>query len=543
MRNKFYKFVVVLIGLWLMKPMLAPGLPVSHDGQNHLGRMANYYLAAKEGQLPPRWAPNLNAGFGYPVLNFNYPLANILGVPLIAVNFGIENTYKLIVLSGYVLGGLGMYAFLRRRFKDTSALFGALLYLTTPYQMMNIVVRGNIGETLSLALLPWILHYMDKVTGEKKLINEVFLTVALTAMWLSHNLMVLLSLPIIGFYGLVILKNGGIKKLVAPLVLSLTLVAFFWLPAVGEMNSTIMSSSSLNREYVDHFATPSELLFSPLNFGFSEPGPVDGITLNIGMLSWLVVILGVLVVLKDKRFSKLWVLFLSLFIFAILMMLPISKQVWSLIPFSGFIQFPWRLLFITVICSAVLGASLFDRIKLKWPLMILLVGYMVGTARADLVRERFSGDDLYWMSYPLTTTVIHENDPQDYDRSASFNYFSSQDKVMVYDGEAEVLTISNWNGSLHNFALNVIEDSTIIERTVYFPGWKVYANGETVELKIDKDSTFGLISYRLPKGEYEIETKFTQQTIWRVIGNGLSIFGLVIFLYRIFVVVKSKNES
>jgi len=81
------RYVMLGIGFFILtlviyQDLLKPGLPFTHDSQNHLMRIANYTIALREGQLPPRWAPNLNNRFGYPVFNFNYPLPNILTQPL-----------------------------------------------------------------------------------------------------------------------------------------------------------------------------------------------------------------------------------------------------------------------------------------------------------------------------------------------------------------------------------------------------------------------------------------------------------------------------
>lgn len=526
--------ILIFVSIWILWPIFETGLPATHDGQNHLGRMANYYLAVKQGQIPPRWAPNLNAGFGYPVLNFNYPLANILSVPLIAVNLGVENAYKSLMVLGYILGGVGTFVFLKRRFSEQAALFGAMLYISAPYQIMNIFVRGNIGETLSLSLLPWILLYIDKVVDKNKKSNQIVLTLLMAAMWLGHNLMVVLSVPMLGLYVLFLHGKKRVKKIAKPVILSWVLVAFFWLPAVGEMNNTIMASSRLNREYIEHFATFSELLFSPLSFGFSEPGPVDGMTFNVGLLNWVVVGLSLLIMLIRKRFSRFSLLFIFLFLFAFFMMLPASRLVWNLIPYAGFIQFPWRMLFITVIASSMLGAHLFDKIRLKWPLVLLFVIYLTMTSKIGLIKGWFSADDFHWFSFPLTTTVSQENDPKDFDRSAAFVYFSGDEsKIKALEGHADVTVIDKWTGSSHRYELEASEDSLIVERTVYFPGWLVEINGKRVELIIDKDKTFGLISYRLPKGVHTIESKFTQMTPLRVVGNIISIIGIMALLFEL----------
>ena len=49
-------FIFILI---YFLPYFRVGLPVTHDGENHVARFAQYYLALKQGQFPPRLAPTL----------------------------------------------------------------------------------------------------------------------------------------------------------------------------------------------------------------------------------------------------------------------------------------------------------------------------------------------------------------------------------------------------------------------------------------------------------------------------------------------------
>ena len=104
--------LLVLIGLAVWMPLFKSGMPYTHDGENHLARFANYYIALKEGQFPPRLAPNLMNRYGYPVFNYNYPLANILSVPLTVVKVNLEDTFKILTLLALGLGAIGTWFWL-----------------------------------------------------------------------------------------------------------------------------------------------------------------------------------------------------------------------------------------------------------------------------------------------------------------------------------------------------------------------------------------------------------------------------------------------
>ena len=54
-----FVFLIVLLSVPALRALSIPEFYTSHDGSTHTARIANYYLALKEGQIPPRLAPNL----------------------------------------------------------------------------------------------------------------------------------------------------------------------------------------------------------------------------------------------------------------------------------------------------------------------------------------------------------------------------------------------------------------------------------------------------------------------------------------------------
>ena len=149
-------------------------------------------------------------------------------------------------------------------------------------------------------------------------------------------------------------------------------------------------------------------------------------------------------------------------------------------------------------------------------------------SRVNLVDERFVGDDTYWFTHALTTTVRQEIDPINFDRSAAFEFFeNSQNRIELLEGEVESLTIDKWTGSHHAYEMVVDEQVTVVEKTTYFPGWEVTVNGIKEEILVDENISFGLIAYRLPAGVNKVETRFTQKTPSRIAGNSLSLLGVL----------------
>ncbi len=62
--KKFLRIILALTLVVFILPMFHSGFPFTHDGENHLARIANYAVALKQGQFPPRWAPTFwSSGF------------------------------------------------------------------------------------------------------------------------------------------------------------------------------------------------------------------------------------------------------------------------------------------------------------------------------------------------------------------------------------------------------------------------------------------------------------------------------------------------
>src|SRR5579885_1499639 len=79
MLKKCFPFLFLCIILLIpLADLFHPGLPLTHDGQDHVARIANFYQNLSEGNIVPRWAANLNWGYGHPILEFLYPLPSYI---------------------------------------------------------------------------------------------------------------------------------------------------------------------------------------------------------------------------------------------------------------------------------------------------------------------------------------------------------------------------------------------------------------------------------------------------------------------------------
>ena len=536
----------ILLTLLVCKIYLKPGIPQTHDGTNHLARFANYKLAVKEGQLPPRLAPNLMNRYTYPVFNYNYPLANLLSLPFSALKTPYETTFKLITMVFLAIGGVGMYRLntnyliqnakkgsISNKPSRISLLFGLGIYYSTIYLFNLVVVRGNIGELMAYGLFPWMLDSI--ITQPKFGFKQLLLW---TCWWLTHNIFSIFVWPILLLFGL--LHHGFNfkiwKKYLALGVISLCLSLWFWLPALAELKLVAAGHSSIVSESANHLLSLKQLLFGSPQFGYSRLGNADDMSFGLGtvQLVMLIILAGLLIAKrrsweKIRSVNKNVVVILALVTVLILLQLDGAQYLWVHLKPLQLMQFPWRLSFFITPFLSLLAVCVWQNIKQK-RLKIILLGVLILQILSyskimPIGYDHFPNS--YYDAFPESTTTSNENKPE------SFKYLligDWQPAPFIVDGEG-TSDVAFWNGSKHIYSLELSSPAIIIEPVMQFAGWQTKVNGKIIEY-YDSDDIQGRLAFKLPLGKYEVETKFTQNTWPRILGNWISLLtGLVVMAY------------
>ena len=552
-------FVAIILIVFLTRSFWThEGIPYTHDGENHLARFANYKVALKEGQLPPRFAPNLLNHYGYPVFNYNYPLANIISVPFSILKFHYELTFKLIIFFALLMGSLGVIRWLSQYSSKKLPILAALVaYLSGPSLISALLFRGNIGEILAYSLWPWLFFSISEATkklSSKKLLVFIFLW---TAFLLAHNISVFIAAFVFLIYGvwqfLVTKERRRFATQIATILISsIGLSLWFWLPAIAEMKEVVVSQAANQREYLLHFPTLKQLLYSPLTFGYSYPGPVDTLSFWLGWtipFSLLLVSAIFLANSISKQFTFKQILnyfrshplgiYILLLLLSLFLQLEISSTVWQLLPNFRLIQFPWRFGMLSTIVSLPVLVWLLQKNQQLitrgiWLVLVVQLLLVFQARPIDYVAKQKSEYDLHGG----TTSTQNENVP------FTFRYLLIADwqpSPSVFSGEAEIAKVEYWNGSDRLYRVNVVTPTVLVEPTMYFLGWETQIRNVVTSSDsfknvtyIDSDEIQGRIAYRLEPGIYQVRTRFTQNTPARHIGNasfvltGIGLSGLLL---------------
>ena len=150
MRLKIANYRLLIFFLSLLPTLLifqTSLLPHTHDGPVHLARMAAWHKAFLDGQFPPRWAADLNFGYGGAVLIFIYPWPYFLASLFLSSGLSLVLSFKLVLALSFLFSGVFMFLFARAFFdSEKKAFLIALLYQFASFRLVEIMIRGAFGE-------------------------------------------------------------------------------------------------------------------------------------------------------------------------------------------------------------------------------------------------------------------------------------------------------------------------------------------------------------------------------------------------------------
>ncbi|OGM31961.1 hypothetical protein A2803_02635 [Candidatus Woesebacteria bacterium RIFCSPHIGHO2_01_FULL_44_21] len=530
-------FCASIPAIWYL---VAPGGYEPHD-LHHLADIYEMRAAILSGQIPPRLGPDYLFGMGYPLFNFYYVLPFYLGAFFYALTGSLMAGFKLVFLASVFVSLTGMYFLLRKFFGTWASTAGAILYLYTPFRAVEIYVRGAIGEALALAILPWVLYFLvtlvlpaqsGKQTSKRNIAISAFV---LVLFYLAHNYFFLLTAPFILFFVAILIyfdkkRSKKIKAILMTGALSAGLSAFWWLPAFAEYK---LVASGTPFVLIDHFPFLKQLIVPSWGYGSSVWGPYDEISFQIGIANLAVLALVVVIFLKQRKSKninfKISLLALLSFLVVVFMMNIRSLFIWNLIPFTNFIQFPWRLLTLTTFFTAFLAGFVVDNLGPKKLSAILLAtcsmllvffyfrpSKVTNKSDEEYVKHFFSNPQYSedYLQLPLSASERSTN--------AITQRFAIEKGQVVFENEISKV---RWKAEI-----SADEKSEVTASVLNFPGWYVKVDGNTVETY--PSDPYGQLTFGVDKGTHEIELYWAETNL-RLLADIISLLSLGVVLILI----------
>src|SRR3989338_800672 len=201
--------LLILISVIYLFDLFHPGLPLTHDAQDHIARIANFYQNLSEGNIIPRWAGNLNWGYGHPILEFLYPLPSYFASLFHFFGFTLVDSVKLVFGISFILSAITMYIFIKELLNDQkTALFASILYVIAPYRFVDLYVRGAIGEHVAFIFPPLVIFFLLKLSKRYSLWHLIGGAISFAGLNLSHNAISLMFIPIFVLYAVFLILQS-----------------------------------------------------------------------------------------------------------------------------------------------------------------------------------------------------------------------------------------------------------------------------------------------------------------------------------------------
>ena len=530
MKKYIFSILLLILALIPIISLFHSGLPFTHDGQDHVVRIANFYKSLTEGNLIPRWGANLNWGYGHPILEFLYPLPSYIASFFHFVGFSLVDSTKIVFGLGMSLSLFFMYLWLSQFVSRYSALFGAVLYTYAPYRFVETYVRGDLGENLAFAFIPLVLYFFYKLYKTKNSKYVILGSFSLAFLILAHNAIALMFVPLILLYCVYLIWLSKFDRFI--IINSLFLVffgfvlsCFFWVPALFEGKYTLRNIVT-NGGYLNNFVNFQNLIYGPWSYGGSGQ-----FTVQFGLFGWIALIATPFMAKVFRKNAEKLYLLSILFIytlFAIFLMLPLSNFIWLRVLLLQNFQFPWRFLAIIVFTSSALGALLLEVLPKKFNLKISILFILI-----ILIISSFYWHPRAYLYKPVSFYTGIYNGTTDTGESSpiwSVRFMEKQAKthLVVIDGSAQIKEL-NRTTTLHKYQVNVDKDTLFEENTLYFPGWEITANGLPLNIEFQNMNYRGVMLFHLSKGEYVLEARY-KETKLREISDYISVLGVIICL-------------
>ena len=116
------------------------------------------------------------------------------------------------------------------------------------------------------------------------------------------------------------------------------------------------------------------------------------------------------------------------------------------------------------------------------------------------------------------------------DKSEDYPDKNPQGEIIEGKGKIIGETLKN---SSRMYTVNAATPLRMIDHTFYFPGWKVYVDGNPVTIEFQNPKYRGVITYQVPPGKHSIYVVF-EDTKVRLLGKILSVVSLILFFALFF---------
>ncbi len=520
--------LVLIVSCVVVLPLATrSGLPPAPEAELVMYRILEMREGLFTGAFYPRWAANLNYGYGSPLFNHLAPLPHYIGGAYSAlVGDDPQIAVKIQLIGATLMLTLSFFSFLRRRWGDLAGVFGSMVLLFSPYTLLTVpYLKTDLGLLWALALFAATLWALDRalVFGRGR---EVLVLAGLIALLLVADTgfsIVLFVVAVVWAISQRIMQpqtNGSAMAI--GIILGAVLTAFYYVPAIAE--ARYVHWQSVPNSY------PSAYRLDTI---FQSPPPLDRSAFNhpahlyFGVGTWLLAGVGIvawsfgLLVARWRgqvtRSDQVGVLFFISMGLIALGMSVLHQQAINMWPHTidPIMPMDWGGLVVMALAvvaaqSILLLEALFSSRGRLLAALSILVGILVVSAATSLYMPTFNV-----VSTP-TTINQHLNEEA---RGNAMGTFRDGYLLPRRVPEMPVLPaelprdlqglppntrITQRSITHVEYEIFSAEEQSFTMLKFAYPGWQLHLNGELIEPEDDD----GFMTLNLERGLNRIELQF-----------------------------------
>lgn len=537
----------------VLAPLLRPGLPVTDDGPLHLYRLVVQHEIIVATGAPSRWLPDLAYGYGAPIFAYYAPLAYVPALAASLLGLGYVGGLKLAFGLPLAASALTMFLLVRSLFGATAGLVAGLVYACLPYQMIDVYIRGALAETAAFAWLPLACWCLVRLRATLRPRWTIATAMALAGLVLTHNIVSLFALPALLALAVALWRPAGVAPeagrryalhVGAAFALGVGLGAWYWLPAILEKGLVQTEQALIAPErfvlYFLHSWPPFQV---SLGYDYAGLGTEEWGETKLGIVQMILLVAGALTIARTRGVARrvaTWAIAVALV--AMLVQARIAAPLFDLVPLAGYIQFPWRLLTLVGLATAILAGALVELAPTRFgarPLVALLViGLSTYAAIAQLAPRKVYPDDRYlaaggalaseladlgvattWFGELLPTSVPYAGRGP-LRRAVLYGDGLDPTGADPADLRVEVL---EWTPTGVRAHVVAERPDVLLVHQFFYPGWSATIDGAPAPVR--PGGRLGVLALDVPSGSHDVELRFGWTTP-RLVGLWVSVGAL-----------------
>jgi len=511
-------------------------LIATHDLWIHLHMMDQFDKGLRSGVLYPRWAAEINHGYG--ILSFLYYPPGIFY--LSSATHAVVNDWHvslfIITLLALFGSGLALYKLARTFYGPLGSSIAALFYMLLPMHMLDLYWRGGLPQFIGYVFPPLTIYFAFKLVREGALRYYAAFAFCYGVHILTHFPIALMFSYALVFLAVVWAWKERNWRIAARFGLSMALgqvlSAIYWLPAATEAKYAYEYTTSLFPYHLSYITL--------VPVAGAGPAYDFGQTLNyIFAFQALTLIVTILVLRKlspksdaTDRSSREWSprsIWMTMAIATTFMTTSYSVYISKLLPKIEVAVPSWRWLAVAGMFTCLLIAAAIDKLqqnkayssRVIWAcrgaIGAVILTSLVLSIQKSVIRPL--ANETYYPAATAYDVVESSWTP----KAATYPQELPDTPLAMSDPPGATIEISKWKPQQREIFVKADQTTLIRLKTYNFRGWTARLDGQIVPMLSDKD---GIQQVEVPPGTHTISATF-ENTAVHSVSAVLSTIGLL----------------